>query len=96
MRFLFILCLLYHSTLFAETYVYFANNTPLSFNVTTIQTGTHTLDANEWNPTANSVDPWKHNTEIMWTNRNTGIHNNEDFYFNMHLVNGLDSITLQL
>lgn len=96
MRLFLILFLCYSSTLYAETYVYFANNTALNFNVTTTQTGTHTLDANEWNATASTILPWKHDTEIMWTNRNTGIHNNDDFYFNMHLVNGTDSITLQL
>ncbi len=88
--------LLLFTTLRAETYVYFENSTPLSFSVNTVQTGTHTLSSGEWNISTNSIAAWEGQKEIMWTNRNTGIHNGDDFYFDMLLINGSDSITLQL
>ena len=80
----------------AETYVYFQNNTHLSFNVQTTQTGTHTLSSGEWNISANSVSAWQRGLELMWTNRNSGIHNGDDFFFDMLLTNAGDSITLKL
>lgn len=84
------------STCFAETYIYFENNTPFAFSVNTTQTGTHTLSPGEWAATANTVAAWQGQKEIMWTNRNTGIHNGDDFYFNMVLTSGTNTVTLKL
>jgi hypothetical protein len=80
----------------AETWVYFENNTPLTFSVNTIQTGTHTLSAGEWNVSASSIGAWEGQKELMWTNRNSGIHNGDDFYFDMVLIDGANSVTLKL
>ena len=80
----------------AETWVYFENNSALSFNVSIQQYGTHILSSGEWNPSANTVAAWEGQKEIMWTNRNTGIHNGDDFFFDMHLLSGSDTVTLQL
>ena len=67
----------------AETAVYFQNNTNSNFSVRTIQYGTHILDANEWSATTISISAWQRGVEIMETNRNSGIHNGDDFYFDM-------------
>lgn len=93
---LFLLCLSYTSSIQAETYVYFQNNTHLNFNIQTTQTGTHTLSSGEWNISATTISAWQRELELMWTNRNSGIHNGDDFYFDMLLTNAGDSITLKL
>jgi endonuclease/exonuclease/phosphatase family metal-dependent hydrolase len=93
---LFIVWSFFQTTFFAQTWVYFENNSSLSFSVSIQQFGTHTLSPGEWNPSASSITPWEAQKEIMWTNRNTGIHNGDDFFFDMHLISGSDSITLQL
>jgi endonuclease/exonuclease/phosphatase family metal-dependent hydrolase len=81
----------------AETWVYFENNTPLSFSVNTTQTGTHTLSPGEWNVSASTVGAWEGQKELMWTNRNSGIHNGDDFFFDMVLTDGANnSVTLKL
>lgn len=89
-----VLCLL--GDVLAETYIYFENNTSLNFSVNTVQSGTHTLSIGEWNISTALVGQWEGQKEMMWTNRNTGIHNGDDFYFDVHLIQGSDTITLQL
>ena len=91
-----IILMLFIQSSFAVTYVYFQNNSPSSFTVNIQQSGTHTLSASEWNASASSVASWEGHKEMMWTNRNTGIHMGDDFYFDVVLNDGVDSITLKV
>jgi len=97
MRLLLILCLSFYAVILdAETYLYFQNNTSLPFTVTATQSGSHTMSSGEWGQSATSLTAWQSETELMWTNRNSGIHNGTDFFFDVNLHNGNDSITLKI
>lgn len=80
----------------AETYLYFQNNTHTSFTVDVTQTGTHIMSAGEWGVTNTVVPAWKPNLELMWTNRNSGIHNGDDFFFDVRVKTATDTITLKV
>jgi len=81
----------------AESFVYFQNNSSLSFSVTSTQTGPHEMDSDEWWGMNNAtISPWQLNTNVLWTNRNIGIHNSTDFFLTTTLKSGADSIQLKL
>lgn len=89
----FVLCT---SSLQAVTYIYFQNNSSLQFSVSRVQYGTHIMSAGEWGFSGDTIRPWQLNTEVMWTNRNQGVHNGDDFFFDVKLKNGNDSVTLKV
>jgi endonuclease/exonuclease/phosphatase family metal-dependent hydrolase len=76
--------------------VYFQNNSASNFEVNILQSGTHLLASNEWNTAVDSISAWQGQAELMWTNRNSGIHNGDDFYFDIQLKQGNDSFSLKL
>ena len=81
----------------AETFYYVQNNTEMSFSVNSQQTGSHTMDSDEWWGMNNgTVEPWATNKNVLWSNRNVGIHNGEDFYLTATLTHGDISVDLQL
>ncbi len=85
------------SSLQAQSYVYFQNNSSLEFSVNSIQTGPHTMESDEWWGMNNeTIIPWQLNTNVLWTNRDAGIHNGTDFFLTTTLKSGLDSINLKL
>ena len=79
----------------AVTYV-FQNNSALEFSLSRVQYGTHIMSAGEWGFSGDTIKPWQLNTEVMWTNRNQGVHNGDDFYFDVKLKNGTDSFMLKV
>lgn len=79
-----------------STSIFFQNNTELEFGVTAVQSGTHTMDANEWSLKATDVEAWEMRKELLETNRNNGIHNGETFYFDVYVWHGTDTLQLQL
>jgi len=81
----------------AETFLYLQNNSDLSFEVNSTQTGTHTMDNDEWwGMNGGVISPWASNANVLWTNRNEGVHNGDDFYFTATLSYGNESIYLKL
>ena len=78
------------------TAVYFENNSASNFEVAIQQSGTHILNLNEWNQSVDSIRAWEGQSELMWTNRNTGIHNGDDFYFDIKFKQGTDSFSLKI
>ena len=76
--------------------IYLQNNTELDFQITAVQSGTHTMDANEWDLKATDMYPWEMQKEILNTNRNNGIHNGETFYFDVYVWHGTDTFVMQL
>jgi endonuclease/exonuclease/phosphatase family metal-dependent hydrolase len=79
----------------AITYVYFQNNTSLPFSVSAAQSG-GTLATNRWGSNVSSIGAWQQKTELLWTNRSTGITNGVDFYFDLRLVHATDTFYLKL
>lgn len=82
---------------FAESFLYFQNNSSLSFAVSTSQTGPHNMDSDEWwGMSSGTINPWQLETNLLWTNRNVGIHNGTDFFLTATLTSGGQSIDLKL
>ncbi len=79
----------------ATTYVYFQNNTSLPLQINTVQTG-GTLSASNWGRSATQALAWQREQEILWTSRSSGITNGVDFFFDMRLINGADTVVLRL
>jgi endonuclease/exonuclease/phosphatase family metal-dependent hydrolase len=80
----------------AVSYIYLQNNSHFDFAITTYQSGTHTMDNDEWWGMAGNISPWAKTQNVLWTNRDEGVHNGDDFYFDVYLVAGGDSIDLRL
>jgi endonuclease/exonuclease/phosphatase family metal-dependent hydrolase len=79
-----------------STYVYFQNNTSLELTVNTLQYGDATLSSSHWENNSSVIEPWKISTQVMRTNRTTGITNGSDFYFDV-IVNSIsDSVILEI
>ncbi|MES2619373.1 MAG: endonuclease/exonuclease/phosphatase family protein [Bacteroidota bacterium] len=78
------------------TYVYFQNNTSLSFGVSCTQTGDHVMSAGEWWGMSGSLIPWTRNTNVLWTNRETGVHNGNTFYHTVFLTSAGETVQLKL
>ncbi len=93
---LFIGLLCFTPHVFAVSYVYVQNNTSLEFSVNSVQTGDHTLDNDEWWRNTGTIVPWQKKTLALWTNRDEGIHNGDNFYFTTSLSSGSEQINLQL
>lgn len=88
---------LFNVALFAQTtYVYFQNSTSLDFSVSSVQTGSHTMESNEWWSTSGTINAWQNETNVLWTNRESGIHNGTDFFLTTTLTSGSTSIDLKL
>lgn len=81
----------------AESFVYFQNNSSLSFTVNSSQSGPHTMDSDEWwGMTGGTINPWQLSTNVLWSNRNEGIHNGTDFFLTATLTSGSESISLKM
>ncbi|MEZ5009940.1 MAG: T9SS type A sorting domain-containing protein [Chitinophagales bacterium] len=84
-------------TIYAQkTYVYFQNSTSLDFSVSSTQTGTHTMESSEWWSSTTTINAWQNETNVLWTNRDAGIHWGDDFYLTTTLTSGSTSIDLKL
>ena len=82
---------------FAESFIYVENNSSLSFTVTSSQTGSHTMDSDEWwGMNSDTIAPWQMNTNVLWSNRNSGIHSGTDFFLTATLTSGTESINLKM
>lgn len=79
-----------------KTYVYFQNNTSLSLGVNCTQTGDHVMAASEWWGTTGNLTPWQRNTNVLWTNRDAGVHNGNTFYHTVNLTSGGETVQLKL
>ena len=79
-----------------STYLYFQNNTDLNLNVSATQFGPHAMDPSEWETNTTSIQPWQLSEEILRTNRESGVHNGTDFFFDATISHGTDTIVLQL
>lgn len=92
---LFILCCANISTIWATSYIYFQNNTSLPYSVRVSQYG-GSLSASNWAANASSLTAWQKSTEVLQTSRNSGITNGVDFFYDIIIKNGTDSITLKV
>lgn len=79
-----------------KSYIYFQNNSSLSFSVNAVQTGTHTMDGDEWWGMTGAINPWQLNTSMLWSNRESGVHNGDDFYLTVTLNSGGEDIQLKM
>jgi len=93
---LLVVFVLFQAQLFAETYLYFENSTSLNFSVSSVQTGSHTMDSDEWWHSTADVAAWQNETNLLDVNRNEGIHNGTNFYLTTTLSNAAFSIDLKL
>ena len=92
-----LLCLFQIQAAFGVTYLYFQNNSQVAFSYSTVQYGPHTMDPGEWSgATTGNVAPWAVDENLLWTNRDQGVHNGDDFFFDVKLFSGNDSIVLKL
>ena len=78
------------------TYVYFQNNTSLSFGISCTQTGDHVMSPGEWWGMSGSLNPWSRNENVLWTNRETGVHNGNTFFHTVFLTSGGETVQLKL
>lgn len=89
--------LLIQQAVFAQkTYVYFQNSTHLDFTVSSTQTGTHTLESSEWWSGTATVNAWQNETNVLWTNRDAGIHWGDFFYLTTTLSSTEFSVDLKI
>ncbi len=79
-----------------KTYVYFQNNTSLSFTVSCTQTGDHIMESSEWWGSSATLSPWHRNTNLLWTNRDGGVHNGNTFYHTVNLTSAGETVQLKL
>jgi hypothetical protein len=79
-----------------KTYVYFQNNTSLSFNVSCTQTGDHIMETSEWWGASNTLAPWHRNSNLLWTNRDAGVHSGNTFYHTVNLTSAGETVQLKL
>jgi len=81
----------------AKGRVYLQNNTAYAFMLSTSQTGDSNLSkGNKWDQVSSSLRPWEKQKEFLWYNRNEGITNGDDFYFNTDIsAEGNTLVTLQ-
>lgn len=79
-----------------KTYVYFQNNTSLPFTVSCAQTGSHTMETSEWWGMAGSLSAWSRNTNVLWTNRDAGVHSGITFYHTVNLTSASETVQLKL
>lgn len=84
----------YHAI--GASYIYFQNNTSLSFNATSSQTGSHTMDASEWWGINGTISPWQLESNVLWSNRDQGIENGTDFFLTVNLESGGESFNLEM
>lgn len=88
---------LFTAALSAQTSsVYLQNNTNLDFGISAVQSGTHIMSPGEWTLLATDMYPWEMQKEILNTNRNSGVHNGETFYFDIFVWHGSDTFVMQL
>lgn len=79
-----------------SSFVYFQNNTDQTIYIESYQSGGNTLSSSYWDATEDTLQPWQLSTEGLRVNRTNGITNGEDFFFEVLVHNGQDSVTLQL
>jgi hypothetical protein len=79
-----------------KTYVYFQNNTSLSFNVTCTQSGDHVMEASEWWGASSTLTPWQRSSNLLWTNRDAGVHSGNTFYHTVNLTSAGETVQLKL
>ncbi|OWY21440.1 hypothetical protein C7N43_24820 [Sphingobacteriales bacterium UPWRP_1] len=84
--------LFFCAPLFAESYVFFQNNTSLPIQINTSQNGSHALADVAWWGKDGTIAPWQKETNIWWANRNKGIKNGKDYLFTISLSAGTDTI----
>lgn len=79
-----------------KTYVYFQNNTSMALSVSCTQTGDHIMETSEWWGKTGNLTPWQRNTNVLWTNRDAGVHNGNTFYHTVNLTSGGETVQLKL
>jgi len=79
-----------------KTYVYFQNNTTIPLTVACAQTGSHVMETSEWWGMSGSLAAWSRNTNVLWTNRDAGIHNGTTFYHTVNLSAAGETVQLKL
>jgi endonuclease/exonuclease/phosphatase family metal-dependent hydrolase len=79
-----------------STYVYFQNNTSLSLAINTVQYGDAALSPSEWDNNQSAINPWQLSSQVMRTNRTTGITNGSDFYFDIFLSGSQDTVVMEI
>ena len=79
-----------------KTYVYFQNNTTLNFSVSCTQTGDHIMEPSEWWGMNGSLAPFQANTNVLWTNRDAGVHWGNTFYHTVSLTSASETVQLKL
>lgn len=79
-----------------KTYVYFQNNTTLPLGVACVQTGSHIMETSEWWGMSGNLSAWSRNTNVLWTNRDAGVHSGTTFYHTVNLTSAGETVQLKL
>ena len=81
----------------SQSFVYFQNNSSLTFSVNSVQTGSHIMESDEWWGMSDGIiNPWQLETNVLWSNRDAGIDNGTDFYLTTTLSSGGENIQLKM
>lgn len=54
------------------------------------------MDPGEWDASNFMLSAWQPSTEVLRTNRESGVHNGVDFFFDVKISSASDTVTLQL
>lgn len=76
----------------AESYIFFQNNTSLSLQITTTQSGNYTLPDAAWWGKDGTIAPWQEQSNVLWTNRNKGIKSGQEYLFTITLSTQTDTL----
>lgn len=96
-RLLFVFLMVFNSMFSQETTIYFQNNSSSVYYVSAVQFGTQVMDTSYWKVLNDTIPPWESDFPIFETNREVGVNNGEDYFFDVFVVNqNNDTVTLQL
>ncbi|PHV11050.1 sphingomyelin phosphodiesterase [Chitinimonas sp. BJB300] len=88
-------CALLANLASAESYVYLTNSTSEPVNISSVQTGDKVLQAGtQWGQYETTIPAYA-TRKILWMNRDQGISNGKNFYFDTTVTQGNSSVVLQ-
>ncbi|MGQ5525443.1 sphingomyelin phosphodiesterase [Chitinimonas sp. PSY-7] len=88
-------CALLANLASAETNIYLTNSTPEPVTVSTVQTGDKTLEVGTHWGQYDTTIPAYATRKVLWMNRDKGITNGKNFYFDTTVTQGNASVVLQ-
>lgn len=80
----------------AESYILLQNNTSLPLWVTTSLQSSTVLSDDAWWGKEGIIPAWQPETNVLWTNRNVGIKNGNNYYFTIGIYTDTDTIEFKV